>query len=100
MDTTVFCNIGSIIVGLAGWLVPIIGVNVNRRKSHTLSVISFSCCAIALVMQLVEIRHRVMIGDISAVMDTISAILGAEVVLVLVTIFINILVLKFAEAKN
>lgn len=100
MDTTYFCNIGSIVVGLAAWLVPVIGVNVNKGKSHDFSVASFSCCAMALVLQLVEIRHRVMIGDLSAVMDTISAILMAAVVLVVITMFINILVLRSARNKK
>lgn len=97
METTIFCNLGSIIIGLVAWIVPVIGINLKKSKPHLLSVISFSFCAIALLLQLVEIRHRVMVGDWSALMDTVPAIVGAAAVLVLVTIFINILILVRAK---
>ena len=93
MDVTIFCNLGSVIVGLAAWIVPVVGINRKKRNPHRLSVISFSLCAIALLLQLTEIKHRVMVGDWSALMDTVPAIRGAAAVLVLVTILINVWIL-------
>ncbi len=93
MNITIFCNIGSVIIGLLAWIIPCVGINLKKAKPHLLSVVSFSCCGIALLLQMIEIRHRTMTGDFSALMDTVPAIVGAAGVLLAVTIVINVIIL-------
>ncbi|WP_342759862.1 hypothetical protein [Kineothrix sedimenti] len=97
-----FFNLGSFVLGIMSWIIPIVAIN-RYRKGYKLagfSIYSFSCCAIALVFQLFEIRHRVIIEDFSAIMDTIGATSAASVILVIITIILNITALCLCKTKD
>lgn len=84
-----FLNITSLCLGLISWIIPILCL---RQKPHSISVsgASFLCCALALLLQLAEVKHRVTIGDLSAVMDTINAVVFAGAVMVGVCVLLNL----------
>ncbi len=99
---SVFFSAGSLGLGLIAWIIPIIAMNRRKGKTDgmTFCLLSFSCCAIALVLQLFEIKHRVNIEDWSAIMDTIGAVSGVSVVLVAVTVFLNTLAIAVLKSEN
>ena len=86
-----FLNIGSLALGLLSWLIPVLSL---KRKPGRISVpgASFLCCALALLLQLAEVMHRVTIGDLTAVMDTISAVVLAGAVMLGVCGLANLLI--------
>lgn len=92
-------NIGSLILGVCAWLFA--GMAITTSKAHTSyrkTLVSFSICAISIVLQLFEINRRVLLGDYAAIEDTIRAVLIASVVLVFITIILNFVAL--AKTKN
>lgn len=86
-----FFNSGSLILGVVSWLIPILAVcQYNKgRKLKNFSIYSFTSCAIALIFQLLEIRHRVKMEDLSAIMDTVGAVSVVSVILVIITFALN-----------
>ncbi len=90
-------NVGSFILGLIAWSLPI--VNLMRDRKHAtqnwvgLSMISLSACGISLCFQILSIYHRVTIKDWSALLDTISAIAVISSILLIVTILLNAITL-------
>ena len=92
---TTFLNLGSLILGVAAWIIPITAISMRKKRQlNQFSIYSFSFCAAALMLQLLEVQHLVKIGDLSAIMDTIRATCIAAVVLVIVTIALNLIVAR------
>ena len=99
---SIFFNLGSLILGLVSWIIPIF-VAIQYKKGCKLkhfSIYSFTSCAIALVLQLFEVRNRVNIQDLSAIMDTIGAISFVSVILVSVTFILNVIATTLLNAEN
>ena len=93
-------NIGSLILGACAWLFAGLAISASQaRTSHKNTLISFSLCVTSLVLQLFEINQRVLLGDYSAIEDTIQAILVASITLVSITIILNLTALIKAK-KN
>ena len=91
MSLSAFYNMASLALGLAAWILPLLGL-AQRRKARfpaCYSLASFGACLVALTMQFFEIRHRVAIHDLSAVMDTIDALAGVAAILAVVTFLLN-----------
>ncbi|WP_158738748.1 hypothetical protein [Alteribacillus sp. YIM 98480] len=91
-------NIGSLILGLVAWIIPIINlaryIKQENKKWIALSIyISFSACAIAICLQIFYNLHLVKIEDWAALMDTMCGVAVASTVLVIVTILLNALTL-------
>ncbi len=86
-----FYNLGSFSMGLVAWIVPVLAIGRYKkgRSTKNYTVYSFGLCAIALVFQLLEIKHRIEISDWSALIDTIEAIIIAAIVLVVITTLLN-----------
>lgn len=84
------CNVSSLLLGLASWIVA--GIMLGRRNSYPnrLSVLSFVFCLAALLCQFVEIYRLVVIDDLSALIDTSGARVFAAVVLTGVTLLLHI----------
>ena len=93
-------NIGSLILGLCAWLFAILAMTAcDGPTSHRNSTVSFSLCAVSLVLQLLEIHRRVLLGDYAAIADTIRAILIASAALVSVTVILNLTAIAKAKKK-
>ncbi len=101
MSMSIFCSIGSILFGLLAWGIPLFSIQKNHpsQVAHRTSCISFLCCAISLWLQLLEVQHRVQIGDMVAVMDTIDAVISVAVILIVGTILTNFLSYKISYEK-
>ena len=90
LKITVFFNIGSLMLGLSALVMAGFAVGVrSQKRSLRLMAGSFCLCAFSLLLQLAEIAHRVRIGDLSAVMDTIEVILFAGAALFMLTVLLN-----------
>lgn len=93
-------NIASLILGVCAWLFGGMAISTNKGStSHRNTFISFSLCAISLVLQLFEINRRVIFSDYSAIEDTIRAILIASVGLIFITIVLNVVALLKIKHK-
>lgn len=88
-------TIGSLILGLIAWILPIINIilynNYNNKKRFIFSVISLGACAISLWFQIIYNNYLVKIEDWSALMDTTHALVVVSSVLVIVTIVLNVI---------
>ncbi|MBA9029308.1 hypothetical protein [Peribacillus huizhouensis] len=90
-------NLGSLILGLIAWILPV--VNLMRYKKHdhwnsvVPSIMSIGACAISLCFQILYNYHLVKIEDWSALMDTTSAVAFVAAVLLIVTIILNAITL-------
>ncbi|WP_217587517.1 hypothetical protein [Lentibacillus saliphilus] len=97
-------NIGSLILGLAAWITPIVSLLRNKQQTNnklvTFSIISFSACSIAICLQIFYNLHLVRIEDWAALMDTIGAVAFVSTVLVIVTILLNVFTLIFYRDKT
>ena len=92
-------NIGSLILGALAWLCAGLAITtVKAFTSHRNTLMSFSLCAISLVLQLFEINRRVLLGDYAALEDTIRAVLIASVALISITMILNLVAL--VKSKN
>lgn len=90
-------NVGSLVLGLIAWLLPIINMAKSKKRNHdnwaVLSVMSISACAISLCLQIFYNNHLVKIEDWSALMDTTGAVTFVSAVLLTVTIILNAITL-------
>nr|WP_182199305.1 hypothetical protein [Paraliobacillus salinarum] len=96
-------NIGSLVLGLIAWSLPVISL-VRRRKQKnntwfSLSIFSFSACTVAVTFQIIYNYHLVKIEDWAALMDTIGVVALVSSVLVVVTILLNVVNLMLFRNK-
>ncbi|KYG89784.1 hypothetical protein A0U40_10835 [[Bacillus] sp. KCTC 13219] len=85
-------NIGSLLLGLAAWLLPF-GVLLRPQTNPAIWIIfSFVACAIAIAFQIFYTQHVVQVEDWAALMDTMDAVAFATKALLIVTIVLNICV--------
>lgn len=88
-------NVGSLILGLIAWIVPVINIMLSRRKKDwhwgTLASMSLSACAVAIWFQKAYTNHLVHIEDYSALLDTTQASTSVSGVLLFVTLLLNLL---------
>ena len=94
--TSIIHNLASIFLGLMAWSLPVIYLMAGRRREWYCGG-SFALCALSLYIQLREVMHRVNIGDLSAVMDTIGAVVFAATVLVVTNVVLNTLAMLRKE---
>ncbi len=97
-----FLNLGSLVLGLISWIIPIVAISQYQKRKNvfSFSIISFSACALSLVLQIFEIKHRVHVEDWSALMDTIDVLSWVVVVLVVITIVLNVVGLNICKKSN
>lgn len=86
-------NIGSLLLGLVAWILPVINLMGNKKHEYKnwgiLSVISISACAISISFQIFYNYHLVKIEDWTALMDTTRAVVIATAVLLIFTLLLN-----------
>lgn len=93
-------NIGSLVLGVCAWVFAGLAIWAPKAcSSHRNTLVSFSLCAAALVLQLVEINRRVFLDDYAAIADTIGGILTASVVFASVTVIVNLVAVAKAKGK-
>ena len=97
-------NLGSLACGLAGWIVPYLGLRKGRilrlGRQGIASVLSLSLCGLALWMQLRYQQHLADIGDWSAIMDTAGVVTKVSAFLLLSTVLLNLIVLAIASGVD
>jgi len=81
-------NLGSLLLGLIAWILPVINLANNNKAEHknwvVISISSVSTCAIALYMQILYGNHLVKIEDWSALMDTSLGVALVSAILLVV----------------
>lgn len=87
-------NIGSLVLGLVAWFIPVISL-VRHKKRNTKfsfipSLVSMGACATALWLQISYNHYLVQIQDWTALMDTTSTLNWVSAVLLVGTIALNI----------
>lgn len=86
-------NIGSLLLGLIAWILPVIYLMGNKKHEQSnwgiLSVLSISACAISISFQMFYHYHLVKIEDWTALMDTTRAVVIATAVLLIFTLLLN-----------
>jgi cytochrome c oxidase subunit 4 len=97
-------NLGSLLLGLIAWILPVVNLVQHNKADHrnwvAFSVASVSACAISLCMQIFYTDHLVKIEDWSALMDTSSAVALVATVLLAVTIILNAITLVVYSRKS
>ena len=92
---TNFLNLGSIILGLTAWALPIAKLMGYRQHDPNhwtvFTILSISTAAVALLFQIMYTNHLVGIEDWSALLDTAGAVTFVSMVLIAVTILLNFL---------
>jgi hypothetical protein len=90
-------NLGSLVLGLIAWVLPVVNLVQRNKAEHrnrvVFSVASVSACAISLCMQIFYTDHLVKIEDWSALMDTSHAAALVATLLLIVTILLNVITL-------
>ena len=96
---TTFYALGSLGLGLLAWILA--GVSLRRQSFGLCNLYSGAACALALLLQLMEIDHRANgLGDFSAIMDTVHVVVMAGWVLLVVTVALNGFAYLAAKSKR
>ena len=85
---TAVYNLSALGLGLLAW---IIGFCLLFGKKHRpwLMLLSFAAMGSAMVIEYYELRHRIELGDLSAVMDIYPTMAWVTLVLLAVTVGLN-----------
>ena len=88
-------NLGSVILGLAGWAIPVIQLRCLAKEKRGLGryahILSMGACGLAIWLQICYNEHLVNIGDWGALADTIDAVRSVSVFLLITTLLVNLL---------
>ncbi|MBV1709396.1 MAG: hypothetical protein KMY54_06025 [Erysipelothrix sp.] len=85
-------NVGSLVLGLFAWTLPVISILIARKKKlnfWSLTALSLIACAIAIFFQMLYNQHLIDIGDMSALLDTSKAVTYISGVLLVSTTILN-----------
>ena len=85
---TMFCNLGSLALGVLALLVPVVGL-LRRKYAGAGAALSFLMCDLALVLQLLEAAHLNR-TDVSGLMDTINAVALLTILLTIAVLILNL----------
>ncbi len=89
---TAICNLSALALGLAAWILGLCLIFAKRRQPW-LMLASFACMGSAMVIEYYELRHRIEIGDFSAVMDIYPTMAWVTLVLLVGTVGLNAIAL-------
>jgi len=96
-------NIGSLLLGLIAWILPILNLTRDKKQNKNwvvLSMISICACGISLCFQLFYTYHKVTVEDWGALMGTIYAVAYVSAILLTVTIILNVITLKVYRGRT
>ena len=104
MSTSGLLNLGSLLLGLIAWIVPIISMKLSVKygikKRYNSIIVSFGACVTSLCLQFFEINHRVEIEDWSGIMDTIGTLKWVAIILAVITLILNTFALSVCYDKE
>ncbi len=106
MSLSSIYNLGSLLLGLVAWSLPIVAIYGKRKEiggRMRLMAASFTAAAASLCLQLFEVLNRVSISDWSALLDTMSFVCRVAVFMLAVTVLLNVFLLaacREEQAKN
>lgn len=104
MSTSSLLSLGSLLLGLIAWIIPILSmkrsVKYGIKKCYNSIIVSFSACIASLCLQFFEINHRVEIEDWSGIMDTIGTLKWVAVILAVITLMLNTFALGICNEKE
>jgi len=96
-------NLGSFILGIIAWIIPI-HILYARKKNTTelwmLSFLSIIFVCMALFMQMIYTWHLVNKNDWSALLDTQGAVIFAAAILMVGAIILNGFILNMVKKRN
>ena len=85
---TAIYNLSSLALGLAAWIIAFCLIFGNRQHPWFM-LTSFACMGSAMVIEYYELRHRIGLGDLAAVMDIYPTMAWVTLVLLTVTVGLN-----------
>lgn len=88
-------NLLSLLLGLVSWGLG--AAAVIRPGIRWTSAVSLLSCCVSLLLQLAEVHRLTELGDWSALMDTMDAVLAAAILLMAVTAVLNLIALFRAK---
>ncbi|MBR2928474.1 MAG: helix-turn-helix transcriptional regulator [Oscillospiraceae bacterium] len=95
------CNVGSILLGLGAWTIPLTRLaRVRIGGSAGGYLVSFSLALLSLTLQFFEIKLRVDAGDWSALMDTVPALCMVVVLFSAVTMLLHIAAARLEKHRS
>lgn len=89
---TAIYNLSALGLGLTAWIIGFCLILFKRRQTW-LMMLSFTCMGSAMVIEYYELRHRIEIGDLAAVMDIYPTMAWVTLVLLVVTVGLNAIAL-------
>jgi len=97
-------NLGSLVLGLIAWILPVVNLVQNNKAANknwaVYSIASVSACALSLCLQFFYNDYLVKIEDWSALMDTSHALALVATFLLVVTIALNAITLVMYYRKS
>ena len=85
-------NLSALSLGLIAWLIGF--CLIFGKKHHPwLLLLSFAAMGSAMVIEYYELRHRIALGDLSAIMDIYPTMAWVTLVLLVVTVALNAIAL-------
>lgn len=85
-------NLGSLVLGLAAWAIPVwhLSRRMNgRERNGGAYFISLGCCGLSLWFQILYGSHLAEIGDVAAWLDTADAVAKVAGFLLITTLMVN-----------
>lgn len=97
-------NIGSLVLGLIAWILPIASLakhnKENNKKWSWFSIASISACVMSLCFQILYRDYLVRIEAWVALMDTSKAVVRLSCLLAIVTIVLNVITAIIYNKKS
>lgn len=81
-------NLSALALGLTAWIIGFCLI-FSRKRRPWFMLTSLACMGTAMVLEYYELRHRLEIGDLSAVMDIYPTMAWVTLVLLTVTVGLN-----------
>lgn len=85
----VFYSVVSLCLGLAAWLVPVVGLTWGRPRGAAAVLVSMSLAAASVATQFFQIARDVRLGDWSALEDTIRTLAMVVALFTALTVLLN-----------
>ena len=92
-----YLNLGSLILGLIAWILPIVNLlkhnKIKHKKWYILIFSSLCACSISLLLQIFYSKYLTGKEDWSALMDISKGVAYISLVMVLVTVLLNLIII-------